>query len=69
MGDRRAAYRVLVGRHEGNRPLERPRCKWEDKIKMDLQEVEWRGMNWLDLAEDWDRWGALVNAVMNPWVL
>ena len=65
MGERRGVYRLLVGKPEGKRPLERPRCRWEDNIKMDLQEVGWGGMDWIDLAEDRDRWWALVNAVMN----
>ena len=59
------AYRVLVGKPEGNRPLGIPRCKWEDNIKMDLQEVGCRGMDWIDLSKDRDRWRAFVNAVMN----
>ena len=46
---------------EAQRPLGRPRCRWEDNIKMDLQEVEWRGMDWTDLAEDRDRWSVVVN--------
>ena len=50
---------------EGNRPLGRPRRRWEDNIKMDLQEVGCGGMDWIDLAQDRDRWRALVNAVMN----
>jgi hypothetical protein len=57
-------YRILVGRPEGRRPLGRPRRRWEDDIKIDLQEVEW-GMDWIELAEVRDRWRALVNAVMN----
>ena len=64
MGER-CVYRVLVGKYEGNRPLGRPRRRWEDNIKMDLQEVGCRGMNWIDLAQDRDRWRAVVNAVMN----
>jgi hypothetical protein len=64
-GRSRVAYRILVGRPEGRRPLGRPRHSWEDIIKMDLQEVEWVGMDWIELAEDRDRWLALVNAVMN----
>jgi hypothetical protein len=55
---------MLVGRPEGKRPLGRPKRKWEDNIKMDLQEVGW-GMDWIKLAQDRDRWRALVNAVMN----
>jgi hypothetical protein len=65
MGDRRGAYRILVGRPEGRRPLGRPRRRWEDNIKMDLQEVGLGGMDWIDLAQDRDRWRAIVNAVMN----
>ena len=61
----RGAYRVLVGRPEGKRALGRPRLRWDDNIKMDLQDVVWRGMDWIDLAEDRDRWRAVVNAVMN----
>ena len=56
---------VLVEKSEGNGPLGRPRRRWEDNIKMDLQEVGWVGMVWIDLAQDRDRWRALVNAVMN----
>jgi hypothetical protein len=65
MGERRGAYRALVGKPEGRRPLGRPRRRWEDNIKMDLQEVGWGGMDWINLAQDRDRWRALVNAVMN----
>jgi hypothetical protein len=64
-GEKRVAYRILVGRLEGRRPLERPRRRWEDNIKIDLQEVGWRGMDWIELAQDRDRWRAVVNAVMN----
>jgi len=63
MGERGGVYRVLVGKPEGKGQLARPR--WEDNIKMDLQEVGCEGMDWADLAEDRDRWQALVNAVMN----
>jgi hypothetical protein len=55
---------VLVGKPEGRRPLGRP-SRWEDNIKMDLREVGWEGMDWIDLAQDRDRWQALVNEVMN----
>ena len=65
MGERKDVYRVLVGKPEGKRPLGRPRRKWEDNIMLDLQEVECGGMDWIDLAQDRDRWRALVNAVMN----
>jgi hypothetical protein len=65
MGERRGAYRALVGKPEGRRPLGRFRRRWEDNIKMDLQEVGWGGMDWINLAQDRDRWRALVNAVMN----
>jgi hypothetical protein len=58
----------LVGRLEGRIPLGRPRHRWEDYIKMDLQEVGWGGMDWIDMAQDRDRRRALVNAVMNLWV-
>jgi len=65
MGERRGLYRILVGKPEGKRPLGRPRCRWEDNIKMDLQEVECGGLDWIEVAQDRDRWRALVNAVMN----
>jgi hypothetical protein len=68
MGERRGLYRVLVEKPEGNRPLGRTRHRWEDNIKMDLQEVGFWGMDWMDLAQDRDRWQELVNAVMNIWV-
>ena len=65
MGKRRGVYRVLVGKPEGKRLLGRPRLRWEDNIKMDLQEVGCEGMNWIEPAQDRDRWWALVNVVMN----
>jgi len=65
MGDRRGAYKVLVGKHEENRPLGRPRRRWQDNVKMGLQEVSWEGMDWIDLAQDRNRWRAIVNAEMN----
>ena len=64
MGERRGVYRVLVGKPEGKRPLGRPRRMWEDNIKMDLQEVGCGGMDWIELAQDRDRWRTL-NVVMN----
>jgi hypothetical protein len=65
MGEKRGAYRILVRRPEGRQPLGGPRRRWEDNIKMDLQDVGWVGMNWIERAQDTDRWRALVNAVMN----
>ena len=62
---RTGVYRVLVGKPEGKGPLGRPRRKWEDNIKMDLQEVRCGVMDWIDLAQERDRWRVLVNAVMN----
>ena len=65
MGEGRDVYRVLVGKPEGKRPLGRTRQRWEDNIKMDPQKVGCRGMAWIELAQDRDRWWALVNAVIN----
>jgi hypothetical protein len=65
MGEGRGAYRVLVGRPEGRRPLGRPRSRWEANSKMDLQEVGWEGMDLIDMAQDRGRWRALVSALMN----
>ena len=64
MGERRGVYRVLVGKPVGKRPLGRPRSRWKDNIKMDLQEVGCGGMDWIELAQDSDRRRALVNAVI-----
>jgi hypothetical protein len=64
MGEERGVYSVLVGKSEGKRPLGRLRRRWEDNIRMDLQEVECGGMDWIGLAQDRDRWRELVNAVM-----
>jgi hypothetical protein len=63
--DRRGAYRVLVGRPEARRPLGRPSLRWDDNMKMDLQDVGWRGVDWIALAEDRYRWRAFMNAVIN----
>jgi hypothetical protein len=68
MGGNRGAFRVLVGKPEGNRPIGRPRHRWEDNITIDLQEVGCEDMDWIYLAQDRDRWWAVGNAVMNLWV-
>ena len=65
IGEWRGVYRVLVGKPDGKKPLGRPRRRWEGNIKMDLQEVGCGGMDWIELAQDRDRWRALVTAVMN----
>jgi hypothetical protein len=65
MGEERDVYRVLVGKPERKRPLGRPRRRWEDNIRMDLQDVRFGSMYWIGLAQERDKWRALVNAVMN----
>ena len=65
VGERRGVYRVLVGKPEGKRPLGRPRCRWEDNIKMYLREMGCGVVDRIDQAHDWNMWRALVNAVMN----
>jgi hypothetical protein len=55
-GEKRNAYRILVGKREGKRPLGRPRCRWVDNIKIDLREMGWVSMDWVDLAQDRDQW-------------
>jgi hypothetical protein len=65
VGDSRCAYRVLVQKREGIKPLGRPRRRCGDNIKINLREVGWEGMDWIDLAEDRDMWRAVVNAVIN----
>ena len=65
MGERRGVYRVMVGKPEDKRSLGKPRLRWEDSIKMDLQEVGCRGMDWIELAQDRDRWRTLVNTLIN----
>jgi len=68
MGEGRGIYRVLVGKPEGKRPLGRPKPKWEDNIKVDLQEVGCGCMDWIEMAQVRDRWRTVVNSVMNLWV-
>jgi hypothetical protein len=68
MGEKRNAYRLLVGKPEGKRLLGRPRCRWVDNIRMDLGEVGWGDVDWIGLAEDRNRWRALVNSLLNLWV-
>jgi hypothetical protein len=64
-GEKRNAYRLLVGKPEGKRPLGRPRRRWVDNIKMDLREVGWGDVDWIGLDQDRNRWRALVNSVLN----
>jgi hypothetical protein len=64
-GEPRNAHRILVRKPEGKRPLGRPRCKWESNIQMDLREIGWGGMDWIDLAQDKGQWRDLVKTVMN----
>jgi hypothetical protein len=65
MGEKRNAYRLLVGKPEGRRPLERPRRRWLDNIKIDLVDVGWGDVDWIGLAQDRGRWRALVNSILN----
>jgi hypothetical protein len=65
MGEKRNVYRLLEGKREGRRPLDRPRHRRVDNIKMDLGEIGWGGLYWIGLALDRDKWRALVNEVMN----
>jgi hypothetical protein len=65
MGEKMNAYRLLVGKPEGKRLLGRPRCRWVDNIRRDLLELRWGDMDWIGLAQDRDRWRALVNLVLN----
>jgi hypothetical protein len=69
MGEERKVYKVLVGKPDVKGPLKRPRRRWEDGIRMDLRETGLEGVDWIRLAQDKDRWRAVVSAVMNLWVL
>jgi hypothetical protein len=68
IGEKRNVYRLLVGKPEGKRPLGRPRRRWMDNIKKDLLEIGLNVVDWIGLAQDWYRWRAFVNSVMNLWV-
>jgi hypothetical protein len=68
IGEKSNSYSILVGKLDQKRRLVRPRRRWEDNIKIDLREVGWSGMDWIDLAQDRDRWRALVNMEMNFWI-
>jgi hypothetical protein len=65
MGEKRDAYRLLIGKPEGERPLGRPRRRCVDNIRMDLGDIGWGGMEWIGLAQDKDKWRALVNSAVN----
>jgi hypothetical protein len=69
MGEERKMYNVLVGKPEGRRPLGRPRRRWEDGVRVDLREIGLEDVDWIRLAQDRDRWWAVVSAVMNLLVL
>jgi hypothetical protein len=64
----RSAYKVLIGKPEGKRALGRPRCRWKYTMKMDLKEIEWQGVDWTYLVQDWGQWWSLVNMAVNIWV-
>jgi hypothetical protein len=68
MGEKGNTYRLLAGKPEGKRQLGRPKCRWVDNIRMDLVEVGCGDVDWIGLAQDRDRWRALVNSVLNLWV-
>jgi hypothetical protein len=65
MGEKKNTHKILVGKPEGKRPLGRPRRRWVDNIKMDLREIGWDGVDWMDMVQDRDQWKALVNTVLN----
>jgi hypothetical protein len=69
MGEERNVYRVLIGKPEGKRPLTRPKRRWEDRIKMDVRDIDWGSVDWIQLAQDRDRWRAIVNTMMSLRVL
>jgi hypothetical protein len=69
MGEKRNVYKILMGKSEGKRPIRRPRHRWEDGIKMDLREIGWGSVEWIQLAQNRDQWRAVVNKVINLRVL
>jgi hypothetical protein len=69
MGEKRKLYKVLVGKPKGMRPLGRLRCRWEDRIRMDIRKIGWEDVEWVQLAQDRGQWQAVVNVVMNRQVL
>jgi hypothetical protein len=69
MGGERKVYKVLLGKLKGKRPLRRPKHRWENGINMNLRQIGWEGMEWIHLAQDRDLWQAVVNTVINLWVL
>jgi hypothetical protein len=69
MGEMRNVYNILVGKPERKRPLGRPRCRWEDHIRMNLREIGWEGVEWMHLVQDRDQWQALVNRFHKIWAI
>jgi hypothetical protein len=65
VAEKNETYRILVGKSEEKRPLGRPRCRWVDNIKMDLREIGWDGVDWIDMAQGRDQWRVLVNTLLN----
>jgi len=68
MTEMRNTYKLLVGISEGKRSLGRHRCRWEDNIRIDLREIGWKGVDWIHLTQNRNKWWALVNMAMNLWV-
>jgi hypothetical protein len=64
----RNVYKIVVRKPEGKRPLGRPRCRWEDNIRMDIRKMGWEDVNWIHLAQDRDQWQTVMNTLMNIWV-